>query len=118
MTEQHEDRGQAVIGAAALAGYIFGDEAKARCIYALSRAEFGLIDLGGRVMGYTKWIDRALTERAKAGRKRRRRQRLPEPPHAPGPLRSYQPDPARAPDVAPIDEIEREPDLAAVPPLT
>jgi hypothetical protein len=67
------DRGRAVSGARPLAAYIFNDEEKWRSVYALPREEFGLIELAGRLTGFTGWIDRALAARAKAGKRRKRR---------------------------------------------
>jgi hypothetical protein len=55
---------------------LLGDEEQWRSIYSLPREEFGLIDLNGKLTGFTGWIDHAVTSRV--GKKRRRRPRSAE----------------------------------------
>jgi hypothetical protein len=69
-----EPRGKPVRGAAALAEYLLDDPEKVEVIYGMSpeeRLEFGLIELGGQVVGFSNWLDAAV--RARAGKKRPRR---------------------------------------------
>ena len=73
---QEHDRGRAIRGATNLARYIFDDESRRGAVYQLPRDEFGLMILSGEIVGFTKWIDAALTARAAAGKKRRRQRRI------------------------------------------
>jgi|RhiMetdeSRZDD1v2_1073273.scaffolds.fasta_scaffold1681919_2 hypothetical protein len=66
-------RGKPLPGARKIAGYMLDDEEQWRSIYSLPREEFGLIDLNGKLTGFTGWIDHAVTSRI--GKKRRRRAR-------------------------------------------
>jgi len=66
-----QPRGRALAGARAIARYIWDDEEQWRSVYSLSRDEYGLMELNGKVTGFTGWIDFALANRV--GRKRRRR---------------------------------------------
>ncbi len=66
-----QPRGRALPGAKAIARYIWDDEERWRSVYSLSRDEYGLMELNGKVTGFTGWIDFALASRV--GRKRVRR---------------------------------------------
>jgi hypothetical protein len=67
-----QPRGRALAGARAIAAYIWDDEEQWRSVYSLPRHEYGLMELSGKVTGFTGWIDLALASRV--GRKRRRAQ--------------------------------------------
>jgi len=71
-----QPRGKPLTGARRIAGYMWDDEEQWRSVYSLDREEFGLIDLNGKITGFTGWIDAALERRV--GKKRRRRQRHAE----------------------------------------
>jgi len=66
-------RGRVLPGADAIARYIWGKGNMSRSVYGLPRDRYGLIVLGGKLTGFSKWIDAALAAEASAGRKRRRR---------------------------------------------
>jgi hypothetical protein len=65
-----QPRGRALPGAKAIARYIWDDEEQWRSVYSLPRDEYGLMELNGKVTGFTSWIDFALASRV--GKRRRR----------------------------------------------
>jgi hypothetical protein len=71
-----QPRGQTLDGAREIAQHIWGDPERWRTVYQLDRGAFGLVSLGGKVVGFSNWIDQALERRV--GKKRRRRPRSAE----------------------------------------
>jgi hypothetical protein len=63
-------RGRPLSGPRAIAKYIWNDVKRARTVYGLDRNEFGLVVVAGKLTGFTRWIDLALSR--KAGRRRDR----------------------------------------------
>jgi hypothetical protein len=73
MPDTETPRGRTLTGAREVAGYVWDDEEKWRSVYLLPRDEFGLIELNGKITGFSGWIDAALAARARTGKKRRYR---------------------------------------------
>ncbi len=65
-----QPRGRALSGAKEIAGYIWNDPELSRSVYGLDRDEYGIVDLAGKLTGFTGWIDVALARRV--GKRRRR----------------------------------------------
>jgi hypothetical protein len=71
-----QPRGQTLNGTREIAQHIWGNPGRWRSVYQLDREAFGLVSLGGRVVGFSNWVDLALERRV--GKKRRRRPRPAE----------------------------------------
>jgi hypothetical protein len=56
-------RGRPLSGPRAIAKYIFNDVKRERTVYRLG-PEYGLVIVGGRLTGFTNWIDTALARKA------------------------------------------------------
>jgi hypothetical protein len=63
-------RGRALRGTRRIAEYLLDDETQIGVVSALPREEFGLVKIGRELIGYTGWIDHALTVRANGGKAR------------------------------------------------
>jgi hypothetical protein len=68
-------RGKTLPGAREIASYIWNNPERWRSVYRLNREEYGLVELGGQLVGFTGWIDFALA--AGAGKRRRSRRQNP-----------------------------------------
>jgi hypothetical protein len=68
-----QPRGKTLDGTREIAAHIWGDPERWRSVYQLDREAFGLVSLGGKIVGFSNWIDLALERRV--GKKRRRRPR-------------------------------------------
>lgn len=68
-------RGEPVEGASALAEHLFRDKKKQRRIYEMDLAPYGIMNLSGRLIGWTGWINAGLAAKAKLGERQRRHRR-------------------------------------------
>jgi len=65
-----QPRGKTLDGTREIAAHIWGDPERWRSVYQLDREAFGLVTLGGQIVGFSNWVDLALERRV--GGKRRR----------------------------------------------
>jgi hypothetical protein len=66
------DRGRALRGSRAIAAYLLGDPEATETVFALPRAEFGIVTLGRDLTAFSGWLDHALAARARTAKSRRR----------------------------------------------